>query len=514
MGSTLIAGLAWLLLGQISPPPAGSAPSSRRRKSTASPPASQPLAPPAMNQPLDGGAAPAPPARRLRRAVARARGAQPAAPPRRAIPRAWCGPASRWPATGRRSSYRPPARSPSRSSTAAAGRAPKLSVFLRNCRIHLKNNARRIDTRFFATPVEEVVGPAAPQGRRADGRRWKAPATPDRAHRARARRHPLPGAVASRPASAQAPAAAAAHRRARRRSAVDPVTTATAGGVTSRQMNGHAEDWLAASVAGGAARPLAGLLGRRLHPQPDRHRLRCRRAQRLGRQLPRPGRSADAAAATAIGDGSQGDGGRRACAPATSHHHRADRRRRRRVAPALLKFTPEVEVRVESPAGQAGRHPGRRHRRGAAICPSGPRPRVGKLNQVGLDAVPESNVLVYRFADTPIDLAGGGQRQLRAGGHRHDQRRRRGPGHRAVPDRRRPQPSASTRPWQGQVLPRLGPDRRHHQRRLLRAGQRRADEGRPEHRHLRRPRAAPAASSTPPPWTSPASCPPWRASRS
>ncbi len=37
--------------------------------------------------------------------------------------------------------------------------APKpgaLSVVLRNCRIHLKNNARRIDTRFFATPVQGV----------------------------------------------------------------------------------------------------------------------------------------------------------------------------------------------------------------------------------------------------------------------------------------------------------------------------------------------------------------------
>jgi hypothetical protein len=40
----------------------------------------------------------------------------------------------------------------------AGGRAgaPRLSVFLRNCRIHLKNNGRRLDTRFFATKVEEV----------------------------------------------------------------------------------------------------------------------------------------------------------------------------------------------------------------------------------------------------------------------------------------------------------------------------------------------------------------------
>jgi hypothetical protein len=34
---------------------------------------------------------------------------------------------------------------------------PTVSVFLRNCRIHWKNNARRIDTRFFATAVAGVV---------------------------------------------------------------------------------------------------------------------------------------------------------------------------------------------------------------------------------------------------------------------------------------------------------------------------------------------------------------------
>jgi hypothetical protein len=32
----------------------------------------------------------------------------------------------------------------------------ELSVFLRNCRIHLRNNGRNLDTRFFATPVEGV----------------------------------------------------------------------------------------------------------------------------------------------------------------------------------------------------------------------------------------------------------------------------------------------------------------------------------------------------------------------
>jgi hypothetical protein len=41
--------------------------------------------------------------------------------------------------------------------TTGAGGRPTLSVFLRNCRIHWKNNARRIDTSFFATPVDGIV---------------------------------------------------------------------------------------------------------------------------------------------------------------------------------------------------------------------------------------------------------------------------------------------------------------------------------------------------------------------
>lgn len=36
------------------------------------------------------------------------------------------------------------------------GKAGTLSVFLRNCRIHLQNNRRHLDTRFFATPVRGV----------------------------------------------------------------------------------------------------------------------------------------------------------------------------------------------------------------------------------------------------------------------------------------------------------------------------------------------------------------------
>jgi hypothetical protein len=41
--------------------------------------------------------------------------------------------------------------------TARGSKAPSLSVFLRNCRIHLRNNSRHLDTRFFATPVEGVT---------------------------------------------------------------------------------------------------------------------------------------------------------------------------------------------------------------------------------------------------------------------------------------------------------------------------------------------------------------------
>jgi hypothetical protein len=37
------------------------------------------------------------------------------------------------------------------------GRGRAVSVMLRNCRIHMRNNARRIDARFFGTAVEEIV---------------------------------------------------------------------------------------------------------------------------------------------------------------------------------------------------------------------------------------------------------------------------------------------------------------------------------------------------------------------
>jgi hypothetical protein len=37
------------------------------------------------------------------------------------------------------------------------GDGKELSVFLRNCRIHMRNNGRNLDTRFFATPVQGVT---------------------------------------------------------------------------------------------------------------------------------------------------------------------------------------------------------------------------------------------------------------------------------------------------------------------------------------------------------------------
>lgn len=39
---------------------------------------------------------------------------------------------------------------------ATANKPKEMSVFLRNCRIHLRNNRRNLDTRFFATPVQGV----------------------------------------------------------------------------------------------------------------------------------------------------------------------------------------------------------------------------------------------------------------------------------------------------------------------------------------------------------------------
>lgn len=40
---------------------------------------------------------------------------------------------------------------------ATAAKPKEMSVFLRNCRIHMRNNGRNLDTRFFATPVQGVT---------------------------------------------------------------------------------------------------------------------------------------------------------------------------------------------------------------------------------------------------------------------------------------------------------------------------------------------------------------------
>lgn len=147
MGSTLIAGLSWLLLSQASPAPSGSA-------AGEAPATDQPLAPPAMNQPLDGGPATArPPAGYA--GVPGPEGRNPLPRPKSDPSRlVWTG----FKMAGDRSELFLQTTRPITFDLVegAAGQPPRLSVFLRNCRIHLKNNARRIDTRFFASPVEEV----------------------------------------------------------------------------------------------------------------------------------------------------------------------------------------------------------------------------------------------------------------------------------------------------------------------------------------------------------------------
>jgi hypothetical protein len=74
------------------------------------------------------------------------------------------------------------------------------------------------------------------------------------------------------------------------------------------------------------------------------------------------------------------------------------------VVAALLRFTPEVEVRIESMVARAedalrevAAEVVERQQQTVAVA--------AKLNQVGLEALPESNVLIYRFADTPLALA-------------------------------------------------------------------------------------------------------------
>ena len=143
MASTLIAAVSWLLLGQVSPGPLGSEP------------AGQPVAPPKVNQPLDAPTAP-PAAAAGYAGVAGPEAPSPFTPPRSDPPRlVWTG----FKMAGDRSElFLQTTRPVSHELSQVDGKtgARRLTVLLRNCRIHLKNNGRRLDTRFFATPVEEV----------------------------------------------------------------------------------------------------------------------------------------------------------------------------------------------------------------------------------------------------------------------------------------------------------------------------------------------------------------------
>lgn len=144
MGSTLIAGLAWLLLGQVTPGPVENVPPA--------PANDQPLAPPALNQPLDGAPAPVRPPVGYA-GVPGPEGRNPLPHPKSDPPRlVWTG----FKMAGDRSELFLQTTRPVTFDVVEGAAGRKLSVFLRNCRIHLKNNARRIDTRFFASPVQEV----------------------------------------------------------------------------------------------------------------------------------------------------------------------------------------------------------------------------------------------------------------------------------------------------------------------------------------------------------------------
>lgn len=74
------------------------------------------------------------------------------------------------------------------------------------------------------------------------------------------------------------------------------------------------------------------------------------------------------------------------------------------VAPAAQKFTPEVDVLVDSPMGAASDAV---KDVTAEVLDRTTRKMVvsGKLNQVGFRAVAETTQLIYNYADTPIDIA-------------------------------------------------------------------------------------------------------------
>jgi hypothetical protein len=107
----------------------------------------------------------------------------------------------------------------------------------------------------------------------------------------------------------------------------------------------------------------------------------------------------------AMPDGGDGQGGAQGDAPSpTTITITVQSPRPADVTPAAVKFTPALEVRVESSASQAGDTLDEVSVEVLKL-PQKTRTAVGKLNQVGLDALPESNVVVYRFADTPVDVA-------------------------------------------------------------------------------------------------------------
>jgi hypothetical protein len=74
------------------------------------------------------------------------------------------------------------------------------------------------------------------------------------------------------------------------------------------------------------------------------------------------------------------------------------------VVPALTKFTPEVDVVVQSPSGSSG--DSLKDVNAQVIERVSKKVlAMAKLNQVGNHAVPETSTVVYNFAETPIDVA-------------------------------------------------------------------------------------------------------------
>lgn len=139
MHSVLLAGLSWLAAqtGQAETPAPGAL-----------------VVPPSVDQPLDGTSAPAVRPGGYAGVAPGQEGKNPLAPPRNDPPRlVWTG----FKMAGEQSEiFLQTTRPVVYELGEPKGASPRLSVFLRNCRIHLKNNGRRLDTRFFATTVEEV----------------------------------------------------------------------------------------------------------------------------------------------------------------------------------------------------------------------------------------------------------------------------------------------------------------------------------------------------------------------